>query len=203
MEKNFLSKPATLQVYTFVPTIGISIAQRNVSPNLLVRNSVRNCPRFIVSMSPICKTEHSLHTLYSTDRSLRSSPVSRKSFSKRSRKSFFRKIIFKKYLILINNYLIKFGKFNIFVHILPLFGIKLNKELIIFQRMKTRTPFKQLSNEINDSLSLSLSLSSASFRKRGKRKSILNEAKVSHVSVKWRFLREVRIRCFEDRVIHP
>lgn len=87
-----------------------------------------------------------------------------------------------------------------FVHILR---IKLNKELIIFQRMKTRTPFKQLSNEINDSLSLPLSLSSASFRKRGKRKSILNEAKVSHVSVKWRFLREVRIRCFEDRVIHP
>lgn len=155
MEKNFLSKPATLQVYTFVPTIGISIAQRNVSPNLLVRNSVRNCPRFIVSMSPICKTEHSLHTLYSTDRSLRSSPVSRKSFSKRSRKSFFRKIIFKKYLILISIYLIKFGKFNMFVHILR---IKLNKELIIFQRMKTRTPFKQLSNEINDSLSLPLSL---------------------------------------------
>lgn len=198
MEKNFLSKPATLQVYTFVPTTGISIAQRNVSPNLLVRNSVRNSPRFIVSMSPICKTEHSLHTLYSTDRSLRSSPVSRKSFSKRSRKSFFRKIIFKKYLILINNYLIKFGKFNMFVHILR---IKLNKELIIFQRMKTRT--QQLSNEINDSLSLPLSLSSASFRKLGKRKSILNEAKVSHVSVKWRFLREVRIRCFEDRVIHP
>lgn len=185
-------------MYTFVPTIGISIAQRNVSPNLLVRNSVRNSPRFIVSMSPICKTEHSLHTLYSTDRSLRSSPVSRKSFSKRSRKSFFRKIIFKKYLILISNYLIKFGKFNMFVHILR---IKLNKELIIFQRMKTRT--QQLSNEINDSLSLPLSLSSASFRKRGKRKSILNEAKVSHVSVKWRFLREVRIRCFEDRVIHP
>lgn len=143
-------------MYTFVPTTGISIAQRNVSPNLLVRNSVRNSPRFIVSMSPICKTEHSLHTLYSTDRSLRSSPVSRKSFSKRSRKSFFRKIIFKKYLILISNYLIKFGKFNMFVHILR---IKLNKELIIFQRMKTRTPFKQLSNEINDSLSLPLSLS--------------------------------------------
>ena len=69
--------------------------------------------------------------------------------------------------------------------------------------MKTRTPFKriaQLSNEINDS---SLSLSSASFRRRGKRKSILNEAKVSRVSAKWRFLREVRIRCFEDGVIHP
>lgn len=57
----------------------------------------------------------------------------------------------------------------------------------------------QLSNEINDSRSLSLECFFSQTRK-----SILNEAKVSHVSAKWRFLREeVRIRCFEDRVIHP
>lgn len=92
-------------------------------------------------------------------------------------------------------------KYNLFVRVLILNWIK--NWFFFFERMKTRTPFKriaQLSNEINDS---SLSLSSASFRRRGKRKSILNEAKVSRVSAKWRFLREVRIRCFEDGVIHP
>lgn len=76
-----LSKPATLRVYTPVsPLLKQTFLEIFLLEALLVRNS------FIVSMSPICKTEHSLHTLYSTDRSLRSSPVQEnfglKSFSR-------------------------------------------------------------------------------------------------------------------------
>lgn len=78
-----LSKPAILRVYTFVPPVSPLLKQTFLEIFLLEALLVRNS--FIVSMSPICKTEHSLHTLYSTDRSLRSSPVQEnfglKSFS--------------------------------------------------------------------------------------------------------------------------
>lgn len=85
-----------------------SIAQTNVSKSSSVRNSVRNSPRFIASMSSICKTEHSLHTLYSTDRSLRSSSARNlelKSFEKmgKERRRKKRKS-WKRCNISINNY---------------------------------------------------------------------------------------------------
>lgn len=76
-----------------------SIAQTNVSKSSSVRNSVRNSPRFIASMSSVCKTEHSLHTLYSTDRSLRPSSARNlelKSFEKVEKRRRRKKKILKK-----------------------------------------------------------------------------------------------------------